>query len=425
MLLMICLVVHVAGYPVPVDSPGASNSFDENNPIAVAAQNNKSLNCLSFLSYAWRIGEAACSSIERAGEDCSPSFDTSPCSLEERRAGGLDGLRIFDKDGKKQEVVAKLKVRGYVGPPADLDYIMPSWFRLRPDDTSDQEEKKKPEKKLEPEVVGGLGDKEKKKSRKKSKKERKSEVVKLMVINDTVPSLHLTFNMENILKMKSGGEEFESKDVGKGEGGENGSEGVSEGVEEQKDEDEDEESGGGEDVDAQDVAILVCVGLVSAFVFCGLAAGCFYLIHLAIKANTVQGPAGTSASSSSGSSSSNFGSTASSTSSTVSAPIRRISAPIRRISTPIEPEGLPDRRGQLDFGDGDIVPGAESSPRAQEWDHTIPMAQFHRDENTRERENTEEREVVFAGQQAGQHVGEGEDDEGEGAGQHVENKTGG
>ena len=245
--------------------------------------------------------------------------------------------------------------------------------------------------------------------------------------------------MENVFKVKSGGEEFEVRDVGKGEDGENGSKGVGEGVEGQKDEVEGEGSGGGGDVDAQDVAILVCVVLGSVLVICGLAAGCFFLIHFAIKVNTVQGPAGTSTSSSSGSSSSNFGSTASSTSSIVSSPnrrvsgpirrisasIHRISAPFRRISTPNELEGLPDRQEQLDFGNGGLVPGAESSPRTQEGDRTIPMAQFRRDENTLEMENTAEREVVLAGQQAGQHVAEGEDEEGEGAGQHVENNMGG
>ena len=421
MFLMVCLVVYAAGYPVSVDSPGVSDEFGPSNPIAVAEQDNKSPGCLNFLSYV-RTGEATCSLIEKAGEDCSPSFDTTPCSLEERRAGGVSGQRIYDKDGKKQEVVTKLKVRGDVGPPAGLDYIMPSWFRLRPDDTSDQEEKKKSEEKLKPEVVGGHGDKEQKKSRQKSKNGKKSEVVKLIVVNNTDPSLHLTFNLENVFKVKSGGKEFEIKGVVKGEGGEDGGEGDGEYVEEQRDEDEGEKSGGGEDVGAQDIAIFVCVVLASVFVIGGLAAGCFFLIHFAIKVNTVPGPVGggggvqmpvgASTSSFNGSSSSRLGSTASSTPSTVSIPI-----------VGDDPERPQDRRERLDFDDGGDAPGAESSPRTREEDNTMPMAQYRRNENTRE--NTEEEEVFFAGQQAGQHVDEVEGDESEGAGQHVESKTGG
>jgi hypothetical protein len=385
-LLMICLVVHVAGYLVPIerDSPGAANNFDENNPIAVAERANKSNECLSFLSFAWRHGKATCRVIEKAGKDCSPVFDSSLCSSEEWRAGGLGGLRIFDQEEKKEskkeqkpEVVAKLKVRGDVGPPANIDYVMPSWFRLRPDDTSDQDD-------------GGLDDKEKKeeskkKLKKKSKTEQKPEVVKQMIFNETVPSFHFIIKMENTLRLKNGVEdhaEFENEDFGKDEDGEGEGEGVGEGVEAQMDKKMGEESGGGDDVDAQDVAVLVCVGFVSALVLCGLAAGCFYLIRLAIKINTVQGPVGslgTSVSSSTASSSSSFSSTASSTASTVSTPIS--------------------------FDDGDVVPGAESSPRAQEWDHTMPMAEFHRDENTPERENTEEGEVFFADQHAESKTG--------------------
>jgi hypothetical protein len=85
-----------------------------------------------------------------------------------------------------------------------------------------------------------------------------------------------------------------------------------------------------------------------------------------------------------------------------------------------EPAGAPDRRQHLSFSDGGfddgglgdgvfddggvddggfdggaVGPDAESSRRHQDEDDTVPQAEFHRDENTQDRENSEEREVHF------------------------------
>ena len=85
-----------------------------------------------------------------------------------------------------------------------------------------------------------------------------------------------------------------------------------------------------------------------------------------------------------------------------------------------EPVGAPDRRQHLSFDDGGsddggfgggvfddggvndggfdggaVGPDAESSRRPQDEDDTVPQAEFHRDENTQDRENSEEREVHF------------------------------
>ena len=399
-LLVVCFVAYVTGFPVlrEKDSPGAD--FDENNPIAVAGRNNKSIHCLSFLSVAWRAGEASCRDVEKAGKDCSPGFDSSPCSDEEWRTGGEGGRRFFDKEGKeskkkpeqkqKQKIDAKPKVRGDVGPPANIDYVMPTWFRLRPDDTSAPDD-------ISAQGEDGFAIYE--------------EVFKQMSFNETAPSLHFNIKMENTLRLKN---EFEDRAELENEDGLEGGEvrmGVKRG----------EESGG--DDDALDIAIFVYVVLASVLLSCGLAAGCFFLIHLAIKINTAKGPVNSLSTSIS---SSTVSSSPVSSSTVSSSPASR--STVSATSTSImdsgdddeESAGAPDRRQHLSFNDGGfddggfgggvfddggvddggfdggaVGPDAESSRRPQDEDDTVPQAEFHRDENTQDRENSEEREVHF------------------------------